>query len=113
MARSIALRLVVERRSSGSIERCLSVVMPAYNEAATIDEIICAVLESPFTAELLVIDDASDDGTAAIVQAIDDPRVRLLRQDPNQGKGAAIRRGFAEASQAFVIVQDADLEYDP
>ena len=87
--------------------------MPAYNEAATIAEIVCSVLESPFTAEVLVIDDASSDGTAAIVQAIADPRLRLLRQDSNQGKGAAIRRGFAEASQTFVIVQDADLEYDP
>jgi glycosyltransferase involved in cell wall biosynthesis len=87
--------------------------MPAFNEEATIAEIIGLVLESPFTAELLVIDDASTDRTAEIVEGIDDARIRLLRQSPNQGKGAAIRRGFDTATSPFVIVQDADLEYDP
>ena len=91
----------------------LSVVMPAYNEEDTIAEIVGQVLRSPFTAELLIIDDASNDRTVEIVQGLTDARIRLLRQDVNQGKGAAIRRGFAEATQPFVIVQDADLEYDP
>ncbi len=94
-------------------QRVLSVVMPAYNEEDTIAEIIGLVLASPFTAELVIIDDASRDRTVEIIETIDDPRVRLLRQEVNQGKGAAIRRGFAEASQPFVIIQDADLEYDP
>ena len=94
-------------------QRVLSVVMPAYNEEDTIAEIVGLVLASPYTAELVIIDDASRDRTVEIVESIDDPRVRLLRQERNQGKGAAIRRGFAEASQPFVIVQDADLEYDP
>ena len=92
---------------------CLSVVMPAYNEQATIVEILSRVLASPYTAEVLVIDDASTDGTAELVRSVTDPRVRLLRQHTNQGKGAALRRGFAEATQPYVIVQDADLEYDP
>ena len=92
---------------------CLSVVMPAYNEEATILHILERVLASPFTAEVLVVDDASTDSTAQIVRSVTDPRLRLLSQQPNQGKGAALRRGFAEATQPFVIVQDADLEYDP
>ena len=87
--------------------------MPAFNEQATIEEILRLVLDSPFTAEVLVVDDASTDNTAEIVKTLDDPRLRLLVQSVNQGKGAAIRRGFAEATQEFVIVQDADLEYDP
>ena len=91
----------------------LSVVMPAFNEQATIAEIIDLVLASPYTAELLIIDDASTDGTVKVIEGLSDPRIRLLRQTVNQGKGAAIRRGFAEATQPFVIVQDADLEYDP
>ena len=91
----------------------LSVVMPAYNEQDTIAEIVGLVLASPYTAELLIIDDASTDRTVEVIEGISDPRIRLLRQSVNQGKGAAIRRGFAEATQPFVIVQDADLEYDP
>jgi glycosyltransferase involved in cell wall biosynthesis len=91
----------------------LSVVMPAYNEEDTIAEIVGLVLQSPYTAELLIIDDYSSDRTVEIVEGLDDPRIRLIRQPVNQGKGAALRRGFAEATQPFVIVQDADLEYDP
>src|SRR4051794_4255334 len=99
---------------AGSIEQqVLSVVMPAYNEEATVEQIATLVLRSRYTAELLIIDDASTDRTAEIVKSISDPRVRLLSQGVNQGKGAAIRRGFKEATQPFVIVQDADLEYDP
>jgi glycosyltransferase involved in cell wall biosynthesis len=93
--------------------RQLSVVMPAYNEEDTIAEIIARVSASPYTGELVVVDDCPPDKTAAIVCAIGDDRIRLLRQSVNQGKGAAIRRGFRESTQPFVIVQDADLEYDP
>ena len=95
------------------VARNLSVVMPAYNEEASIAEIVKLVLDSPFTAELLIIDDCSSDRTVDVVESIGDSRVRLLRQPVNQGKGAAIRRGFGEATQPYVIVQDADLEYDP
>ncbi|MGZ4715349.1 MAG: glycosyltransferase family 2 protein, partial [Acidimicrobiales bacterium] len=92
---------------------CLSVVMPCYNEIATIDEVVGQVLESPYVAELLIIDDGSTDGTREVLATFDDPRVRVLLQPHNQGKGAALRRGFSEVVSPFVIVQDADLEYDP
>jgi glycosyltransferase involved in cell wall biosynthesis len=92
---------------------CLSVVMPCYNEETTISTVIKEVLNSPYTSEIIVVDDGSSDGSREILAAIDDPRVRVIMQPFNQGKGAAIRRGFQEAQGPYVIVQDADLEYDP
>jgi glycosyltransferase involved in cell wall biosynthesis len=94
-------------------ERCLSVVIPAYNEQSTITQVIDAVLASPLTEEVVIVDDGSTDGTRELLEKVDDPRVKVCFQPFNQGKGAALRRGFAEATSQFVIVQDADLEYDP
>ena len=93
--------------------RVLSVVMPCFNEERTVLETCQRVLASPWCSELVVVDDASTDGSLAQLAVLDDPRVRVLRQEVNQGKGAALRRGFAAASGPYVVVQDADLEYDP
>jgi glycosyltransferase involved in cell wall biosynthesis len=92
----------------------LSVVMPIYNEQATLREIVTAVRAVPIKKELVLVDDGSRDGTRAILAEFANlPDVRVLLHDVNRGKGAALRTGFAAARGEVVIVQDADLEYDP
>ena len=99
--------------ASVQIERCLTVVVPCYNECNTVRALVDRVLASPFVAEVVLVDDGSTDGTRALYGGITDPRVQVMLHDVNQGKGAALRTGFAAATSEFVIIQDADLEYDP
>jgi glycosyltransferase involved in cell wall biosynthesis len=91
----------------------ISVVMPIFNEAATLRQALGRVLDCGFDCEVIAIDDASTDGTREILKDYNDPRVRCLFQAVNRGKGAALRLGFAAAQHPIVVVQDADLEYDP
>lgn len=93
--------------------QCLSLVMPAYNEQATILESVDRVLAQPFVAELIIVNDASKDRTLELVESLSDSRVRVFNHAMNQGKGAALRTGIAAATADFVGIQDADLEYDP
>jgi glycosyltransferase involved in cell wall biosynthesis len=87
--------------------------VPCYNEHATIVSLIKRVLESAWVAEVLIVDDGSTDGTRDLLVGVTDERVRVVFHEHNQGKGAALRTGFALATAEFVLVQDADLEYDP
>jgi len=96
-----------------SSNACLSVVMPCYNELSTVGAIVDAVLAAPLVGELIIVDDFSTDGTRDILAQFDDPRIRVILHDVNQGKGAALRTGFAAVTLEYLIVQDADLEYDP
>ncbi len=106
--------------------RLLSVVMPVYNEDRTVADVILKILRQPQVAELVVVDDGSTDGTWKILQELAaagpqppgsrgpvQPSLRIFRHEVNRGKGAAVRTGFAAADAAVIIVQDADLEYDP
>lgn len=94
-------------------DSCLSVVMPCFNEEATIIECTTKVLKSSHVGELIIVDDGSTDRTRVLLATMTDPRVKILLQDVNKGKGAALARGFKAATLPYVVVQDADLEYDP
>lgn len=87
--------------------------MPCFNEEATIKSIVSRVLASPHAGQLVIIDDASTDGTAHFLKTLTDPRVLVITQAENRGKGAAVRIGFTKVSLPYVVIQDADGEYDP
>jgi glycosyltransferase involved in cell wall biosynthesis len=89
------------------------VVIPVYNEEKRVKAALERVLALPFVMEIIVVDDGSTDNSLSVLAEFSDPRLRVLESPVNRGKGAALRRGFGEATAPYVAVHDADLEYDP
>lgn len=99
---------------SAGIKPELGVIIPAFNEERTIDRVLSRVLLQPCVQQVVVVDDASTDRTLQVAQGhASDPRVEIVRHDSNRGKGAAIRSGLTRLTAPVVIIQDADMEYDP
>src|SRR4030095_8435075 len=94
---------------------CLSVVVPVYNEQATLGEVVRKLLSVPCLLEIIIVDDCSTDGTGELARRLAEmhPHVRVVQHEHNAGKTAALKTGFALTLGEIVIVQDADLEYDP
>jgi len=101
--------------STLSPQKCVSVVMPVYNEAKTISSVIKKVIQQPCVAELIVVNDCSSDGTWNVLEclAASEPRMKIFTHEVNMGKGASLRTAISKASAPIVLIQDADLEYDP
>jgi len=91
----------------------VTVLVPVYNEIGTIRQVLEAVAATPVEKEIVVVDDCSSDGTPEEIEKLEIANLRLVRHEKNQGKGAAVRTGFKEARGRIIIIQDADLEYDP
>jgi glycosyltransferase involved in cell wall biosynthesis len=99
----------------GTPFRTLSVIVPVFNERNTVVEVLRRIraVDLPLDKEVVVVDDGSTDGTDKVLAALEDSTVRIIRHAENRGKGAAIRSGLAKANGDLVLIQDADLEYDP
>ena len=91
----------------------LSIIIPVYNEKDTVVKLLDKVRAQPLEKEIVLVDDGSTDGTREILKKLDYPELKIFYQDKNQGKGAALRKGIAESTGEIIIIQDADLEYNP
>lgn len=94
-------------------EFLLSVIIPVFNEEETIARIVDRVLDAPFKKEIIVVDDGSTDSTSQLLAEIEQPSVRVLKHEKNMGKGRALQSGFDAAEGDIIVIQDADLEYNP
>ena len=101
-------------KSNDDVASCLTVVVPVFNEANSVLQVLERVLAQRPVQEVIVVDDGSTDATWEKLQSLGtNQRLKLVRHEKNQGKGAALRTGFRQATAPYVVVQDADLEYDP
>jgi glycosyltransferase involved in cell wall biosynthesis len=105
---------LLETRESWPADLFLSIVIPVYNERNTLGEILRRVRAVPIPKEIIVVDDGSTDGTRDVLKSLEgELDLRILYHEKNRGKGAALKTGFQEAAGSIILVQDADLEYDP
>ncbi len=109
-SKEIARRLGIFAVPEGTL---LSVVVPVYNEVSTLENILAQIRAVPIRKEILLIDDGSTDGTRELLEKLEGDDLKILLHEKNRGKGAAVRTGFQNVSGNIVLIQDADLEYDP
>ena len=113
-AQASAPQSAMDRLTPTDPNPLVSLIVPAYNEAANIGDVLTRVFELPLRAEVIAVDDGSTDGTPDVLRSFEDSHgITVLRHERNRGKGAAVRTGIARSTGDIVLIQDADMEYDP